>query len=116
MDKKIYVNIFKDFDFDKGILMNNDRFIYSASFKKRLEELEFSRNKSGILNLLCEMMKHSNKLISYSILKKKITSNLKNFKSDIKFSQSKTFDELSRQSQNFSQSQGQYSDIHGNYE
>ena len=116
LDKKIYVNIFKDFDFDKGILMNNDRFIYSASFKKRLEELEFSRNKPGILNLLCEMMKHSNKLISYSILKKKITSNLKNFKSDIKFSQSKTFDELSRQSQNFSQSQGQYSDIHGNYE
>ena len=94
------------FDFDKGLLMNNDRFIYSAVFKKKLEEIGFTRDKAEIVNLLCEMMKHSNRLISYSLIKKKITSNLKNFKCDLMLGQSKSFDEMGGQSQrSFSQSQ-----------
>ena len=106
LDKKIYGNLFKEFDFDKGLLMNNDRFIYSAVFKKKLEEIGFTRDKAEIVNLLCEMMKHSNKLISYSLIKKKITSNLKNFKCDLMLGQSKSFDEMGGQSQrSFSQSQ-----------
>ena len=88
LDNKIYANLFKEFSFDKGVLMNGDRFIYVAVFRKAIEELGFARGKPEIVNLLCEMMKSSNKMISYSILKKKITSNLKNFKSDLIFSQS----------------------------
>lgn len=116
LDKKIYGNIFNYFEFGKGILMNNDRFIYPAVFKKQLEKLEFTQNKLDILNLLCEMMKHSNKLISFSILKKKITSNLKNFKTDLQLGGSQSFDRLSLKSQKFNKSQSKVSDIHSNYE
>lgn len=114
LDKKIYANLFKEFSFDKGLLMNGDRFVYVAVFRKTIEELGFARGKPEIVNLLCEMMKSSNKMISYSLLKKKITSNLKNFKSDLIFSQSQKFDDMNNQSergisQNMSQSQ--YSNV-----
>ena len=111
LDKKIYANLFKEFCFDKGLLMNGDRFIYAAVFRKTIDGLEFARGKQEIVNLLCEMMKSSNKMISYSLLKKKITSNLKNFKTDLILSQSQKFDDSKseRISQNMSQSQ--YSNV-----
>ena len=93
--------------------MNNDRFIYSAVFKKKLEEIGFTRDKAEIVNLLCEMMKSSNKMISYSILKKKITSNLKNFKSDLIFSHSQKFDDMNQSERGISQNKSlsQYSNV-----
>ena len=103
LDNKIYANLFKEFSFDKGVLMNGDRFIYVAVFRKAIEELGFARGKPEIVNLLCEMMKSSNKMISYSILKKKITSNLKNFKSDLIFSQSQKFDDMNQSERGISQ-------------
>ena len=83
IDNKIYLNIFEIFGFDKGILMNNDRFIYENTMMKVLKNIKFMDidNKDNRM-FICNMMKSGNKLISFSLIKKKLASILKNFKEE----------------------------------
>ena len=83
IDNKIYLNIFEIFGFDKGILMNNDRFIYESTMMKALKNMKFMDidNKDNRM-FICNMMKSGNKLISFNLIKKKLASNLKNFKEE----------------------------------
>ena len=83
IDNKIYLNLFEIFGFDKGILINNDRFIYENTMMKVLKNIKFMDidNKDNRM-FICNMMKSGNKLISFNLIKKKIASNLKNFKEE----------------------------------
>ena len=83
LQKKMFLNLFREFEFHKGMLVNNDRCIKVAWFKKKLEEMKFVESKEraqGVIGVIIEMMKGFNKMISFALLKKKVVSNLKNFK------------------------------------
>ena len=86
LDEKLYNKLFKFFGFVKGLLINHDRFISEETFIKTLNDMKFNEeNNNKIYNFISELMKGENKLISYCIFKKKITSNIKNFKNDVNF-------------------------------
>lgn len=90
LDKKIYMKLFEFFGYDKGILLNNDRFVFEANFIKKLEDLKFLKvNEVEVMEFVCDLFKNTNRLLSFSLLKKKITSNLKNFREDLGLSKSK---------------------------
>ena len=77
---KLYSKLFEFFCFDKGILLNNDRYIYENLFVKKLKELKFCKeNEEDIIPFITSLFKNKNKMISFSLVKKKISSNLKNF-------------------------------------
>lgn len=85
VDKQIYVNIFETFQFNKGILSQGDRLMYEPAFIRTVKTI-FCSVKGNTYELpvdfliyLCDLMKNSFKMVSYSILKKKLASNLKNF-------------------------------------
>ena len=83
LQKKMFLNLFKEFEFHKGILVNNDRCVKVAMFKKKLEEMKFVEGKDkaqGVIKVIIEMARGFNKMISFTLLKKKVVSNLKNFK------------------------------------
>ena len=63
IDDKIYSKLFEFFNFDKANLIGGDRLLNEEIF------VEF------ILNTF----RHSNKIISFNLVKRKISSNLKNF-------------------------------------
>ena len=48
--------------------------------------MKFNEEDNDIFNFICQLMKGQNKLVSYSLFKKKITSNIKNFKDDVNYS------------------------------
>ena len=80
IDNKIYLKLFEFFGFDKALLLNNDRYITEENFIECLKGLNFNREKDdAIINFIISLFKSNNKLISYSLVKKKISSNLKNF-------------------------------------
>lgn len=84
LNQKIYIKLFESFGFDQGILLNNDRFVFEGAFVSKLIELKFTeRNEQNIIEFICELFKNSNQFVSFSLLKKKITSNLKNFREDL---------------------------------
>lgn len=83
LQKKMFLNLFKEFEFHKGMLVNNDRCVKVATFKKKLEEMKFVEGKDkaqGVIKVIVEMARGFNKMISFTLLKKKVVSNLKNFK------------------------------------
>ena len=83
LQKKMFLNLFREFEFHKGMLVNNDRCIKVALFKKKLEEMKFVESKDkaqGVIAVIVEMVKGFNKMVSFALLKKKVVSNLKNFK------------------------------------
>lgn len=84
IDKKIYSKLFEMLDFDKGQFLNNDRFLYEPSFLRSLRNVTGDVFSADFLLYICDMMKSQNKMISYSIFKKKISSNLKNFREVMK--------------------------------
>jgi len=102
IDKKIYSKLFETFSknnslnfsiigFNKGIYKKGDRLIQDDNvtnlFQKSLKAyLGDDTISCDFSYYLCDLMKTNSNLISYSILKKKISSNLKNFK-DTKFFQ-----------------------------
>jgi hypothetical protein len=89
LDEKLYTKLFQFFGFSKGLLINNDRFVYEDIFVKALNDMKFNEDENNdIFYFICQLMKGQNKLISFSIFKKKITSNLKNFKEDINYNES----------------------------
>ena len=80
IDNKIYSKLFEFFCFDKAILLNNDRYINESIFMQCLKDLKFSQeNEEDIIPFITSLFKNNNKMISFSLLKKKISSNLKNF-------------------------------------
>ena len=77
---QIYKNLFEFFGFEESTLINKDRFIYEPLLKKKLLELKFcDENDNDIFQFICDLFKSNNNMISYSLIKKKISSNLKNF-------------------------------------
>ena len=84
IDKKIYSKLFEQLEFDKGQFINNDRFIYEPTFLRALRRVTGEVFSADFLLYVCDMMKAHNKMISYSIFKKKISSNLKNFREVLK--------------------------------
>ena len=80
IDNKIYSKIFKFFCFDKAILLNNDRYIDENIFIECLKKLDFCKeNEEDIMPFITSLFKSNNNMISLAIVKKKISSNLKNF-------------------------------------
>ena len=80
IDNKIYLKIFEFFGFDRAILLNNDRYINESTFIQCLKLLNFCKeNENEIFPFITSLFKTNNKMISFSLVKKKICSNLKNF-------------------------------------
>jgi hypothetical protein len=80
IDNKIYSKLFEFFNFDKAILYNNDRFINENIFIQSLKQLNFCKeNEDEIISFIIPIFKNSNKMISLALVKKVISSNLKNF-------------------------------------
>ena len=78
--KQIYKKLFEFFGFEGSTLINKDRFIYEPILKKILIGLKFcDENNNDALKFICDLFKSNNNKISYSLIKKKISSNLKNF-------------------------------------
>ena len=68
------------FGFDKANLSNGDRLIDEEIFIQSLKALKFSKNnEDNILEFIVSIFRHKNKVISFNLLKRKISSNLKNF-------------------------------------
>ena len=86
IDNKIYSKLFEFFCFDKAILLNNDRYIYDNLFIQKLKELNFCKeNEDNVISFITSFFKNKNKMISFSLIKKKISSNLKNFSEGLSF-------------------------------
>ncbi len=101
IDKKIYTNLFEFLQFNKGILSHNDRLVYEAAFIRAVKQIYSDEIKTieamgehnnqnfnkffsvDFLIYLCDLMKNPLKMVSYSLFKKKISSNLKNFKYEV---------------------------------
>ena len=84
INKQIYNKLFDFFGFGGSSLINKDRFIYEPLLKKILKELNFcDENDNETLQFICDLFKSNNNMISYNLLKKKISSNLKNFSDNI---------------------------------
>ena len=80
IDDKIYTNLFEFFGFDKSILELGDRILDSNIFIAKLKSLQYYKNKnSNIINFICTLFKNRNNMISFSLFKQSISSNLKNF-------------------------------------
>ena len=96
IDKQIYCNLFDYFCFNLSILTRGDRYLQKKIFEKKLVELndfnlkgndEKNRNDlintiQFICNILCGYDEDNNirdDSISFNLLKKKVSSNIKNF-------------------------------------
>jgi hypothetical protein len=80
IDNQIYSKLFEFFNFDKAILHNNDRYINENLLIQSLKKLDFCKeNEDEIFSFIISLFKSGNNMISFSLLKKKISSNLKNF-------------------------------------
>ena len=97
INNKAYEKLFEFFGFKESMLVYNDRVIHEPQFFKCLKNLIFNssnfsnnsndENKNAeddswvdFLIYTCDLFKNTKGLISLSILKRKIASNLKNLK------------------------------------
>ena len=78
---QIYKNLFEYFGFEGSTLIGKDRYIYEPIFKKILIGLNFcnENENNDLLQFICDLFKANNNMISFSLVKKKISSNLKDF-------------------------------------
>ena len=80
IDDKIYTKLFEFFGFEKAVLTGGDRLINEDIFVTKLKELKFCKNnENNILDFVINIFRFSDKIISFNIVKRKISSNLKNF-------------------------------------
>lgn len=79
IDNKLYYKLFESFNFNKGILYLNDRLLYEPAFIRSLKSIANDQLSIDFMIFLCDIMKNNQQMVSFSIFKKKITSNLKNF-------------------------------------
>jgi hypothetical protein len=93
IDSKLYTKLFEAFCFDKGQLVSNDRQLYEPSFFKSFRNLISESLPAEFLIYICDLFKNNNKMVSYVMFKRKIVSNLKNFKEikDLKFTNTNDF-------------------------
>jgi hypothetical protein len=93
IDHKVYTNLFDLFEFKKGVLHLNDRVLYETAFLRSLKTIQASINEKPypifnhffpeFLIFISGMFKEKNGMISFANFKKKLSSNLKNFKYQI---------------------------------
>jgi hypothetical protein len=94
IDHKIFSNLFETFHFNKGILSQSDRLLYEPAFIRAVKtipmvtmltpkEEQVELFSVDFLIYLCDLMKDNHNMVSFSIFKKKLASNLKNFKYQI---------------------------------
>lgn len=80
-DNKLLSRLFEAFMFNKGTLVSNDRLLYEAAFIKAFKNVvnsdDFGRD---FILYLSDIIKNNYKMVSYTIFKKIISSNLRNFK------------------------------------
>ena len=101
IDNKIYTKLFEFFNFDKAILLNNDRFINENIFIQSLIQLKFCKNKENeVIPFIIPMFKSANKMVSLALTKRIISSNLKNFSDEVM--NEKAFLENNNSSMNYS--------------
>jgi len=85
IDNKVLTKLFEVFGFNKGILSHNDRLVYEQAFFKTLRSLiDDTEISADFACFICDMMKNENNFVSYTVMRKKISSNLKNFYDNIK--------------------------------
>ena len=79
-EELLYTKLFEFFGFDKANLINGDRLVSEEIFVQNLKELKFCKNnEDDILEFIVNTFRNSNKIISFNLVKRKISSNLKNF-------------------------------------
>jgi hypothetical protein len=80
INDEIYKNLFEFFHFEKGYFELGDRTLELKYFEEAISNLKyFSNQKRKAIDFICSLFKNRNNKISFSILKKIVTSNLKNF-------------------------------------
>lgn len=79
IDNKLYTKLFESFNFNKGLLYLNDRLLYEPAFIRSIKSIANDQLSVDFMIFLCDIMKNNQQMVSFSIFKKKITSNLKNF-------------------------------------
>jgi hypothetical protein len=85
IDNKLISKLFDVFGFKKGILSQNDRLVYEQEFFKTLRNLmDDTEISADFACFICDMMKNENNFVSYTVMRKKVSSNLKNFFDNIK--------------------------------
>jgi hypothetical protein len=80
IDGKIYAKLFEVFGFDKGSLVLGDRQLYEPTFFQVFRNLLGENLSAEFLIYICDLFKRNGKMISYTVFKRKIVANLKNFK------------------------------------
>jgi hypothetical protein len=80
IDKKVYSKLFETFGFEKGVLVENDRQLHEPAFFQGIRGIINEIFSAEFLVYVCDLMKRNGRMISYTVFKKKIASNLKNFK------------------------------------
>ena len=80
IDEQFYQKLFEHFDFEKGVSEKGDRILEQNIFEERIKSLKYFNKKSkSIIKFICSLFKNKNNMISFSIFKQIIFSNLKNF-------------------------------------
>ena len=80
IDEQIYLNLFENFCFEKGHLELGDRTLETNIFEERIKGLKYFNGKeSWKIKFICSLFTNKNNMISFSIFKQIISSNLKNF-------------------------------------
>ena len=65
--------------FDKGVYQLNDRLLHELVFFRKFKVCVSENFPEDFVYYLIDLIRNNNRMVSYMILKKKITSNLKNF-------------------------------------
>ena len=80
INEQIYTNLFEYFGFEKGDLEIGDRILDLNLFEEKIKNMKyFNQKKMYIINFICSIFKNRNNLISFSLFKHIVFSNLKNF-------------------------------------
>ena len=83
LDSKLTSKLFEAFLFNKGILIANDRLLYEAAFVRAFKMVTNEINESfgrDFTLYLADIAKNNYKMVSYTMFKRLVSSNLKNFK------------------------------------
>ena len=80
IDEKVYSNLFEYFDFGKGSLEIGDRILEQNYFEEKIKNFKYFNLKTdATIKFICSLFLNRNNMISFSVFKQIITSNLKNF-------------------------------------
>ena len=65
--------------FDKGVYQLNDRLLHELIFLRNFKASVSEGFPTDFIYYVCDLIRNNNRMASYMNLKKKLTSNLKNF-------------------------------------